>query len=150
MELNGLDGMLAGLQHMETKGAARAARRGINAGGQVAVEAARDEAPQDSGTLAKSIGKRVDRTKDRSSYYARVGPRKGYEGTDEDGNPRKPQRYAHLVHEGHIASDGGYVPGDPFIERAVAQSEQQIADTIANKVGDSIIDEARKAAGGTR
>jgi HK97 gp10 family phage protein len=140
MTIKGLDDMIDSLDHLESRGAARAARRGINAGAQVAVKAIREAAPRDTGRLAKSIGKKVDRTKDRKSYYARIGPRKGTEAA----------RYAHLAHNGFIAADGSYVPGTPFIEQPLETEDGRIKKAMADKLGQAIIQEAQKAAGGRR
>jgi HK97 gp10 family phage protein len=140
MFLKGLDEMLETVNHLQKRGAERAARKGLNAGAQVAVKAVRAAAPVRTGTLRKSIGKRVDRTRDRTKFQAKIGPRKGTAGG----------RYAHLVHNGFIDRSGTFRPGTPFIEGPIDQQDGTIKSAIAAKLGSAIEQEAQRAAGGGR
>jgi hypothetical protein len=93
------------------KVANKVARRAVNAGVTVVSRAIRNETPVQEGTLKKSIGNKVKQYgRHRDRTVAIIGPRisGGHRGF-----------HGHLVHNGHVAVDGSFVAGNPFVRRTM-------------------------------
>ena len=108
-------------------------RSAVNAGALPVVQAARREVPVDDGTLRRSIGKKAKAYPNISTAVAYIGARitgrsRGY--------------HAHLVEQGHIASDGSFVPGNPWLKRAVASSSDAAFERMSRKLFEQIDKEA--------
>jgi len=118
-------------------------RKAVNAGATPIVRAVRANAPQQSGTLRKAIGKKVKVYGDRGIATAVIGAKKGYSG-DWKGKKRMPSRYFHLVNKGH----GGPAPAPAheFVESSFASSQSAALDAMESKLAESVEQEAAKLA----
>lgn len=111
------------------------ARRAVNAGATPILREARQEVPVDEGELKRSLGKRTRAYKQNATAVAVVGARitgksRGF--------------HAHLVHDGHVAADGSFVPGNPFLKRAQMQAEQQAVNRMQSKLSQEIEKESSR------
>ncbi len=105
--------------------------------------AAQSKAPQDTGTLALSMGNKI-RSYGRSKVtLGIVGPKTGF-SSESQGERRVPAWYAHLVEKGHIAPDGSRVPPHPFMEPAADEQSGAAADAMTNKLSAGVVKEAKK------
>ena len=95
-------------------------------------KAAKREAPKDTGTLKKSIGKKVKTYRKDGVVWGAVGPRSGFRVV-VDGKARDPRRYAHIVE----ARTG-------FLRRAFDQTKKKVLDILGKKLGSGIEREAAK------
>ncbi|MEM8783070.1 MAG: HK97 gp10 family phage protein [Planctomycetota bacterium] len=119
---------------LPTKVAGRVSRRAVSAGLTPVLREARREVPVDTGVLLGSLGRKTKAYGDLSIGLA--GPRirgkhRGYHG--------------HLVHDGYVAADGTFVPGNPFLERANQAAESQAQAAMTKKLADGIEKEASRA-----
>jgi HK97 gp10 family phage protein len=121
-------------------------RQAVNAAATPVVKAAKAKAPQESGTLKKSLGKKVRTYKQTGTVTAIVGPRTDVEG-EHDGKVRKPKFYAHLVEGGHIDESGNHVPAKPFLRPAFDETQGQALGVMADKLAAGVVKEAKKAGG---
>ena len=122
----------------------RVSRQAVNAAATPVVRAARSKAPSESGTLRKSLGKKVATFKKTATVAAIVGARKSVTGTHK-GKSRKPSRYAHLVEKGHIDEQGNHVGAKPFLRPALDDTQGQAMDAMAKKLAEGVEREARRA-----
>ncbi len=99
-------------------------RRAVSAGARVLSKAYKQASPVGpTGNLKRSHGLKTKVYKE--SAVAVVGPRitgkyRGYHG--------------HLVHDGHIAVDGSFVPGNPYMKRANSTAEAQADSAMVKKL----------------
>lgn len=112
----------------------RVSRKAVMAGSSPILREMKSEVPEDEGTLRKSLG-RKSKVYGRETAVAMTGPRvrgkhQGYHG--------------HLIERGHIAADGSFVPGDPFMERAQKQSEAAARRAMLDKLDTEVQREAAK------
>ena len=127
--------LMGQFQRLEHSTRHKLGRRAVNAGGTVMLRAARQEAPVGpTGNLRASMGNRTRNYKESSTAVAVIGARI---------SGAKRGFHAHLVHDGHIAQDGSYVPGNPFMDRAARRSERD----AYKRMGDKLADDIRKEAG---
>lgn len=123
LKLTGDKDLIKRLKRLGSTVARRVVRQSTTAALTPMVKAMRREAPKDTGTLKKSIGK-VVRTYRRSGVvWGAVGPRKGFETANPDGSARIPTKYAHLV-ERH----------NPFMRRAFDSTSSQVLRTMVREV----------------
>ncbi|MEM7806499.1 MAG: HK97-gp10 family putative phage morphogenesis protein [Planctomycetota bacterium] len=143
-DITGIDGLVEQLAQFGSKTTAKRILRGsMNKAGTQLAKAARRNVPRDTGTLKKSITKSV-RTKG-ASMVAVIGPDPSKSGTDEHGNRRLPNSYAHLVEYGHRDADTGRdIPGARFIGKARDQEGPKVSGTFQSEVGQRISKELAK------
>lgn len=113
----------------------RISRRAVSRGGDLLLAAIEREAPVYRGVLKESLGQKVKLYKQSNTTVSIIGPRigggfRGYHG--------------HLVHDGHIAVDGSFVPGNPFQRRAVEASRDAALEAVKQSVAADIEKEASK------
>lgn len=121
------------LDTLPTKVSRKVSRNAVNAGATPILQAARSEAPVVTGNLKQSLGKKTKVYGETA--VALVGPRisgrfKGYHG--------------HLIHNGHIAADGSFVPGNPFLRRAHDNAAAPAQSAMISKLSAGIESEAKK------
>lgn len=122
-------------------------RQAVNAAATPVVRAAKAKAPEESGTLKRSLGKKVRTYKQTGTVAAIIGPRTDVEG-EHNGQVRKPKFYAHLVEGGHIDESGNHVPAEPFLRPAFDETQGQALGVMQDKLAAGVVKEAKKAAGG--
>lgn len=120
-------------------------RASVSKGGTPIMRRARQLAPQETGLLAKSMGKKVVTHKPSQSVTAIIGPRRDVRG-EHNGKPRVPANYAHLVEFGHIAPDGSHVPAQPFMRPAFDTTQAQALGIVRQGIADGVVKEARRLA----
>lgn len=122
-------------QRLPDKVNRKVGRAAVSAGVTVVLRQARSEVPIDEGTLRASLGRKV---KNYPSSQLTVG----IAGSRISGNKRG--YHAHLVEHGHVAADGSFVPGNPWLARAVAAAEGQAIERMQRKLFAGIDKEARR------
>lgn len=122
-------------------------RQAVNVAATPVVRAARSKAPQQSGLLKKSLGKKIKTYKRAGTVVGLVGPRTDVQG-EYQGEKRVPWRYAHLVEDGHVDAKGNPIPAQPFLRPAFDETQGQALDTMSTKLGEGVTREAMKAAKG--
>lgn len=144
-QLEGFAELERGLKSLGQRVQRRVMRSAVNASATPVLKAARAKAPKQSGLLKRSLGRKVVTNTKRQSVTAIIGPRKKVQG-EHKGKPRKPSRYAHLAEKGHIDAHGNYIPGQPFLNPAMAEQEGAALNTLKQKLGAGIAKEAAKGA----
>ena len=124
----------------------KVARQAVNAGATPISKAAQAGAPEESGALKLALkgGKRLKTYKESGTVVAIIGPRTNVK-TEVDGRPRVPAHYARLAEDGHIAANGEYVPGHPFLRPAFDQNESASLGIITDKLAAGVVKEAKAA-----
>lgn len=114
-------------------------RRGVAKGARLMVKAAKAKCPVRTGQLKKSLGFRPRTYK--TGVFAVIGPRSGFETTDENGKKHDPKKIAHLVEMGH----GGprAAPPHPFLRPAMYETAGACASKIAAEMAAGLQAEAR-------
>ena len=107
-------------------------RQAVSAGLTPLNKEAKRQAPKDSGTLKKSIGKKIKTYKNDGVVWGGVGARSGFRVVI-DGKPRDPRRYIHLVE----ALTG-------FMRRSFDLTRRQVLSIFGKKLGSGIEREAKK------
>lgn len=120
-------------------------RQAVSAAATPINKAAKQNAAKESGTLKKSLGKKIVTNKRRQSVTAVIGPRRGVVG-EYKGKPRKPSRYAHLVEKGFVDEAGNFHQPQPFLAPAMASTEAQVTNIMQSKLAAGIVKEAKVAA----
>lgn len=118
-------------------------RPAVSAAATPVLKSARQKAKKRSGGLRKSLGKKIVTNKKTQSVTAIIGPRKDFQ-TEVNGKPYKPSRTAHLVEKGFINAAGEHVPGQPFLNPALAETQGQALGVLGTKLGEGIEKEAAK------
>jgi HK97 gp10 family phage protein len=120
-------------------------RQAVNVAATPILKDARRKVPEQTGTLKLSLGKRVRTYKRSGTVMALVGPKTNVEA-EFKGRVRKPKFYAHLVENGHIASDGSFVPAQPFLRPAFDENVDKSRQIVAKKLAAGVLKEWRKEA----
>jgi len=141
-------------------------RSAANAGGMIAVRAARAAAPQKTGLLKKSLGVRMKVYSAHGAAVAIIGARTGFRRAIRTTGKGKtvyqdPSKYAHLVEGGTrahwlkytkilgaIVNVASWHPGttpQPFLERSFESSIPQMLARVSSKLRQGIESEAKKA-----
>ena len=120
-------------------------RQAVNAAATPGVKAAKAKVPSESGTLKKSLGKKVKTYKNTGTVAAIIGPRTDVEG-EFNGEVRKPKFYAHLVENGHVDENGNHVPAQSFLRPAMDETQDQALDVMKDKLAAGVVKEAMKGA----
>lgn len=118
-------------------------RQAVNAAATPVVKAARQNAPERSGLLKKSVGRKIKTYTASGTVVGLIGPRTDVSG-EYEGKKVVPWRYAHLVEGGHIDEHGNFIPPHPFLRPAWESSEGQALDVMKDKLGSGIEREAAK------
>jgi HK97 gp10 family phage protein len=126
----------------------RVMRQAVSAAATPITKAARAKAPKESGLLRKSMGKKVKTYPKTMTVVGIVGPKTSIIG-EHKGRKRWPAKYARLIERGHIARDGSFVPPQPFLGPAMAETQGTALDTMKGKVAEGVIREATKGAAKT-
>jgi HK97 gp10 family phage protein len=121
-------------------------RSAVSAGAAPVVKAAKAKARRQSGLLKKAMAKKIVTNKRTNSVSAIIGAKKQVTGTYK-GKVRKPSRYLHLQEKPHLAADGSYVPAQPMLGPAAAESQDAALGTIQSKLKEGVEREALKGAG---
>ena len=119
-------------------------RQAVNRALTPTLKAARNAAPEDTGLLRESLAKKTKTYADTGTIVGIVGPDKETQGTDAEGKPRVPWRYAHLVEDGHVAPDGTVVPPHPFMRPAFDSTEEEMKQVMTERLAAGIEKEAAK------
>lgn len=124
----------------------KVARQAVNAASNPISKAAQAGAPEDSGALKLALkgGKRLKTYKESGTVVGIIGPRTNV-ATEVDGRPRRPANYAHLAEDGHIAANGEFVSGHPYLRPAYDANESAALGIMSDKFGTGIVREAKKA-----
>lgn len=143
IELQGAKELRKLLKHLPDRVARKVLRAAVNKAATPIVKSARRKASKESGTLRKSMGKKLVVNKKTGSVMAIIGPRREVTGEFE-GKQRVPANYAHLVEDGHIAADGSHVPAKPFLRPAYDEGKGPALETIKAGVKTGVVNEAKK------
>lgn len=103
-------------------------------------KAAKAKAPVKTGTLKKSLGKRVKAYTRTGVVWGGIGPRSGFKWVDDKGHAHNPVNYAQLVELGtqHSAAQ-------PFLRPALDERKAEVLTTLNQKVNEGIQREIRRA-----
>jgi HK97 gp10 family phage protein len=142
-EIEGLEDLIKNLHTLPERTARKVVRSAVNTALTPSLRAAREHAPEESGTLKLSLAKKVKTYTDNNVIVGIIGPDKGV-SSEFKGEKRVPWRYAHLVESGHIDEAGNFVPGKPFMRPAYDETESQMVSIMEDKVGKGIEKEAAK------
>ena len=121
----------------------KVARHAVTKAATPIVRSAKSKVPRESGTLAKSLTKKVKTYRDTMTVVAIVGPSNQTKNTYK-GKVRMPKFYAHLVHGGFVMTNGQHVPGTPFLANAMEETQGQALETLKSQMAAGIIREASK------
>lgn len=143
MELQGGKELAKALKTLGVRVQRKVTRQAVNAACNPTLKAARANAPEESGLLSKSLGKKIVTYPEAMVIVGIIGPTTDVSG-EFNGHPRVPWRYAHLVEGGHIDQYGNHIPGHPFMRPAYDSTEGQALDVMASKLGSGIEREAAK------
>lgn len=103
---------------------------------RIAVNQMKNEAPEDEGVLKRSI-KVLPSRKSRNSVL--VGPQ--FKQKD------RPSNHAHLVEFGHVAPNGKYIPGTPFISRTYEKTKEAMAMSVRDELQQAFERAGKSSAG---
>lgn len=145
LTVDGLDDLLGTLSELEFKSARRALERSTNFASTPIVREARKAAPEESGLLKMSMGKKQYRHKKGAGVSIIIGPRTRVSGIHE-GKRRIPANYAHLVEFGHLDQYGFLVPPQPFLRPAMESTRTEVERRMRSRLSRNIIKEAQRAA----
>lgn len=121
------------------------ATQSARAGARIALRAAKENAPEDTGALKQGIILKGERTRTRGKkvYDVMMDPAKNdiFVKMTKDG---KRYYYPASQEYGFLTVDGGYVPGYRFLRRAVDDNEEAIQKRILEVTGREIDKALRK------
>src|SRR5690606_23879662 len=113
-----------------------AATKGAQAGGRIALKAAKTNAPVDTGELRSGIILKGERNRERGKkvYDVMIDPAKNdvFVKTTKDG---KRYYYPASQEYGFLTVDGRYVPGYAYLRRAIDNNAEQIERKILEVAG---------------
>ena len=130
-----LRALIRKLDDMPDRISRRVRKKALNFAATPITRAIRQETPRGpTGNLRKSVGKNV-KTYGEDFGLAIIGPRisGGYRGF-----------HGHLVHDGHVARDGSFVPGNPFLKRGAQRGRSEALARLQAKLAEGIEKEAKK------
>jgi len=123
-----------------------AATRGAQAGGRIALKAAKALAPVDTGELRDGIILKGERNRDKGKkvYDVMMDPAKNdvFVKTTKDG---KRYYYPASQEYGFLTVDGRYVPGYAYLRRAIDNNAEQIERKILEVAGREVDKALRKS-----
>lgn len=122
--------------------AKRLMRKGIASAGQVVVKAAKSNVPKDTGTLKKSIKKKVIGKGFGMSCL--VGADAKVLGPYKGKRQLIPSYYDHLVEFGFQMPDGKTVPAHSFLRKGFNESKKAAQAAFESKLKEAIEREAAK------
>lgn len=112
---------------------------------QPVVDAMRQEAPMDKGSLKESIGFRLRRYRGGKFLLVAIGPRRGQYGPEKD----QPSKVVHLIENGHWAGKGAnrkWVNPNAFMRRAWMATKDRALALFRERFGDRLMVEVAKRA----
>ena len=122
-----------------------AATKSARAGGQIALKAAKANAPEDTGELKSGIilKREKSRVKGKAVYDVMMDPAKNdiFVKTTKDG---KRYYYPASQEYGFLTVDGGYVPGYRFLRRAIDDNKTVIEKKVLETAGKAVDKALRK------
>ncbi len=145
-ELTGFKELEKTLRTLGERTQRRVLRSAVSAASTPIVRAAKANAndSKESGTLKKSLGRKLKTYTDTQTVVAVIGPRTNVTGTWK-GKKRWPAKYAHLVEGGHIDEHGNYVQPKPFLRPAFDSTQGQAVEVMKSKLAEGVTREAAKA-----
>lgn len=126
------------MNNLEGKIARSASRRALTKASTPTVKAARARVRKESGTLKKSLDKKVKTYVRSGVVVAIVGPRSGFKG-EYKGKVRRPSFYAHLVEFGTSKT-----PARPFLRPAMASTKSRSVSIYRSEIKGFIDKEAAR------
>lgn len=142
-ELHGAAALLRKLKDIDKRAGNKAARKGLGNAGNVVLRAMKAKVPVGTGSLKRSLGRKVSRKKRLGGLASIIGSRVGevagtgkWKSKRRDGKLAagsvKPHKYAHLVELGH----GGPhpAPPHPFMRPAYDESRSAIMAAIIEAI----------------
>jgi HK97 gp10 family phage protein len=143
LELEGLDGLVKSLAQFKSKTIAKRIMRGaMNKAGTVLLQAARKNAPKESGTLKKALTRTV--LSKGFNMTTIIGADATKSGQGPDGRTRLPSNYVHLAEYGFQHVSGKHVPGSRFLEKARVEQGPKVSEKFTAEVGAGIEKELAK------
>jgi len=122
--------------------------KSARAGASIALRAARRNAPEDTGDLKSGIiAKRERKTvPGKAVYDVMMDPAKNdiFVKISKDG---KRSYYPASQEYGFLTVDGGYIPGNRFLQRAITENNQEIERKILEVTGKEVDKALRKRGG---
>ncbi len=104
----------------------------------------------ETSALARSMGTKVKQYPRSGVTVGIVGARKGFKRqiATAGGGVRNvdPVNYLHLVALGHAKVGGGFVKGNPFLQRALRSSSRRVITTYSSEMGRRVELATRRAA----
>lgn len=137
-------------QRLENRVAQKVSRQAVSAGATPIARRMRQGAPVGpTGNLRRAIGRRTKTYRDNATSVAVIGAKIGG-STDPskrnyDAKGTKLGYHANLIEDGHVAVDGSFVPGNPFMRRAVDAAEPESIARMRNKLFEGIDKEAARS-----
>lgn len=121
------------------------ATQSARAGARVALKAARDNAPEDTGNLKRGIIMRRERSrvKGKAVYDIMMDPAMNHVFV-KISKAGKRSYYPASQEYGFLTVDGGYVPGYRYLRRAADENERQIEKKILEAAGKAVDKALRK------
>lgn len=139
-KVEGLEELQRKLKTLPGKVQKKLLRSAVTAGAKPIVAAAKAGAPERTGTVKLSIGRKVVT---KNGHATAVIGAKSNVQSEFKGQVEKPSRIIHLLEKGFIDRAGEHVPGKPFIEPALDQAGPAAVDAMADKLGKGIEREAQ-------
>ncbi len=123
----------------------RVLRSAVSAATTPIVRAAKANAndSKESGTLKKSLGRKIKTYVEAQTVVGIIGPRTDVVG-EWKGKKRWPAKYAHLVEGGHVDQYGNYIQPKPFLRPAYEATEGQAINVMSSKLAEGVTREASK------
>lgn len=137
-KVEGLEELNKALDGLEPKVGRKIIKKGINEGTKIVLKEMKDLVPVRTGTMRKSLGRKVKAYRKSQTVLGIVGPRKGF-ATEVDGRPYDPVNVAHLVENGHSGTEG-----KPFVRPAWDNTQQRVKNAFVTIAKKDIADYARR------
>lgn len=132
MVLTGDKELIRNLERLPIRVQRKVVRQAVSAALTPLNKEMKRQAPKDTGTLKKSIGKKIKTYKNDGVVWGAVGVRSGF-ATTIDGKHVNPRLYVHLVEN---------LTG--FMRRAFDLTRRQVLSILGKKLGSGIEREAKK------
>lgn len=128
MDVVGLEQLKRKLAELPAKVERKVIRKAVNEASKGILKAQKSAVPVDTGTLRRSLGRKVKRSRKTKETYAVVGPRRRFTKVI-NGRKVTPTKYAHFVR--------------PAFERAFEASKGQAQETMQQTLAEGIASEAK-------
>jgi len=107
--------------------------------GKLVISEMRSNAPEDEGALKKSI--QIIKTKGHNRKRIVIGPKFPLPRT------HRPTNHPYLAEFGHIAVNGKYIPGTPFVRRTYETTKNLILMTMLREMKEAFNRAGKSSAG---